>query len=321
LLQGLKEQGIAIIFISHRFKEIIRYCDRGTILRNGRLVKTLPLSGITEQELAEEMIGQELDSFYRHDDGRRSAPGEPVLEVECLSVGQRVTDVSFALRRGEIVGITGLLGAGQNELVRALFGAQEGVQGKVRRNGTPVAINSPAEAIRLGICLLTENRKQEGLVLDMNVKENMTLPSLSMFERGPMVISRDRESKAVERFIDRLNIVVRSARSKMRTLSGGNQQKTILGRWLLRDLDVLMFIEPTRGIDVGAKAEIYGDLERLAAEGKSIIVVSPELPEILGISDRIFVMYRGRLVGVYDQQDLTEESLLAAVQGGNAHDA
>jgi ribose transport system ATP-binding protein len=321
LLEGLKEQGIAIIFISHRFKEIIRYCDRGTILRNGRLVKTLPLSGITEQELAEEMIGQQLESFYRQEEGRRTVAGEPVLEVDCLSVGQRVTDVSFALRRGEIVGITGLLGAGQNELVRALFGAQEGVRGTMRRNGKPVAISSPAEAIRLGICLLTENRKQEGLVLDMNVMENMTLPSLSMFERGPMVISRDRESQAVERFIDRLNIVVRSARSKMRTLSGGNQQKTILGRWLLRDLEVLMFIEPTRGIDVGAKAEIYQDLERLAAEGKSIIVVSPELPEILGISDRVFVMYRGRLTGVYDRPDLTEESLLAAVQGGSAHDA
>ncbi len=325
LLQGLKSQGIAIIFISHRFKEIIRYCDRGTILRNGRLVKTLPLAGIREEELAEEMIGQQLESFYRQDVRAEPRPDTqetaPVLQVECLCAGRRVSDVSFALHAGEIVGITGLLGAGQNELVRALFGVQEGVTGTIRRDGRPVSIGSPAEAIALGICLLTENRKQEGLVLEMSVKENMTLPSLAMFERGPMVINQRREQRAAETFIDRLNIVVRSARSKMRTLSGGNQQKTILGRWLLRNLQVLMFIEPTRGIDVGAKAEIYQYLERLAGEGKSIIVVSPELPEILGISDRIFVMYRGRLSGIFDAQaDLSEEALLAAVQGGNAHD-
>jgi ABC-type sugar transport system ATPase subunit len=319
ILKGLKAHGIAIIFISHRFKEIIQHCDRGTILRNGKLVKTVELSGVTENELAEIMIGQQVESFFRHDGQGEPKAGDQVLEVSHLSVGQKVKDVSFALRRGEILGITGLLGAGQNELVRALFGIQENVTGTIRRNGQALAIRSPSDAIQHGICLLTENRKVEGLVLDMSVKENVTLPSLSMFRRAPVFIDNAGEERATDGFVRRLNIIVRSVRSKVRTLSGGNQQKTILARWLLRNLDILVFIEPTRGIDVGAKADIYQYLDRLAKEGKSIVVVSPELLEILGVSDRILVMYNGRLTNVFDKGTADEESLLSAVQGGSQH--
>jgi len=319
ILKGLKEQGIAIVFISHRFKEIIQHCDRGTILRNGSLVRTMDLQGVTEDELAEAMIGQHVESFYRHSAGAQPTQSDRVLEVQNLWVGRRVKDVSFALHRGEIVGITGLLGAGQNELVRALFGIEENVRGIIRRRGQAVTISAPADAIRLGICLLTENRKDEGLALDMSVKENMTLPSLSMFRRLALFIDNRREERAAEGFVQKLNIVVNSVRAKVRTLSGGNQQKTILARWLLRDLEILMFIEPTRGIDVGAKAEIYQNLDRLAKDGKCIVVVSPELPEILGISDRIFVMYNGRLTEVLGKAEASEETLLSAVQGGNSH--
>jgi ABC-type sugar transport system ATPase subunit len=180
-----------------------------------------------------------------------------------------------------------------------------------------VRIGSPAEAIAQGICLLTENRKEEGLFPDLSVKENMTLPSLGALRRG-VFLDNGRERAAVRRFVDALHIVVRSTAARVRTLSGGNQQKVILARWLMRDLEVLIFIEPTRGIDVGAKAEIYGDLVKLAQAGKGIIVVSTELPEILGLSDRILVMHDGRLTRVVARDAATEEGLLAAIQGGGA---
>jgi ribose transport system ATP-binding protein len=318
ILHGLKERGLAIVFISHRFQEIIAHCDRGTILRNGRLVQTIPLAGVSEDELAERMIGQQVGEFYRREVEPRLDSEETLLEVADLSVGDRVRDVSFSLRRGEIIGVTGLLGAGQNELARALFGIAPGVAGTIRRRGRVVRICSPAEAITQGICLLTEHRKQEGLFPDLSVKENMTLPSLAAFRRAGLFLDQWRERDAVRRFIAALNIVVRSAGSRVRTLSGGNQQKVILARWLLRDLEVLIFIEPTRGIDVGAKAEIYSDLVRLAGEGKGIIVVSTELPEILGLSDRILVMHGGRLTQIIGRAAATEEGLLATIQSGSA---
>lgn len=246
--------------------------------------------------------------------------GSVALEVKSLSVERKVRDVSFALRHGEIVGMTGLLGAGQNEVARALFGVQTGASGVIVRDGRPVIIGSPADAIAAGICLLTENRKHEGLIADMSVKENMTLPSLAKFRRGGIFVDHAREGQATRAFVDKLNIAVSSPAAQVRTLSGGNQQKTILARWLLRDLNVLIFIEPTRGIDVGAKAEIYHDLDRLARSGKAILIVSPELPEILGVSDRIFVMYGGCLTHTFERDDVDEEALLAAVQGGDAHD-
>ena len=244
---------------------------------------------------------------------------ETLLEVAGLSVGDRVRDVSFTLRRGEIVGVTGLLGADRTSWREPLRDAPGGA-GTIRRRGRPVRIGSPAEAIAQGICLLTEHRKQEGLFPDLSVKENMTLPSLTAFRRAGLFLDHWRERDAVRRFIAALDIVVRSTGSRVRTLSGGNQQKVILARWLMRDLEVLIFIEPTRGIDVGAKAEIYADLVKLAEEGKGIIVVSTELPEILGLSDRILVMRGGRLAQVINRAETTEEGLLAAIQGGGSDD-
>jgi ribose transport system ATP-binding protein len=321
LLKSLKQKGIAIIFVSHRFKEILQYCDRGTVLRNGKVVKTLDLDGVTEDQLAEMMIGQKLESFYYRDKHTSLERGEAVLEVKNLSIRSKVKNVNFVLYRGEIVGITGLLGAGQNELARALFGIQENVTGTIIRNGQEIKIRSPSEAIKHGICLLTENRKAEGLFLEMSVKENITLPSLvSRFLRPPFFINNSSEERAANEFIKRLNITAHSGRTRVRSISGGNQQKIILARWLLKNLDILIFIEPTRGIDVGTKAEIYQYLYRLAKDGKSIVVVSPELPEILGISSRIFVMYKGTLARVFDEPSLiSEEMLLAAIQGRNGN--
>jgi ABC-type sugar transport system ATPase subunit len=321
ILLRLRATGISIVFITHRLKEILQYCDRGTVLRNGKVVKTVEIAGVTEDVLIEMMIGQKVSSFYRSD-GHGGRAEQVALEVERLSVPSKVKDVSFQLRKGEIVGITGLLGAGQNELTRALFGVQEGVGGVIRRNGQPVRIGSPQDALEQGICLLTENRKEEGLILEMNVRENITLPSLRMFLRSaalPLLDNR-RETAAARELIDKIEIMVPSAGSKVRTLSGGNQQKTIVARWLLRDLDVLVFIEPTRGIDVGAKAEIYRLLSSLANEGKAIIVISTDHAEIMGISDRIFVMYKGQLTRILNKEDVSEELLLAEIQGRAYHE-
>ena len=321
ILHGLKQRGISIIFISHRFKEIIKNCDRGTILRNGALIRTMDLAGATEEELVETMIGQQIDSFYRRRTGEVTGDREVLLDVANLSVGRKVRGVNFTLHRGEIVGLTGLLGAGQNEVARSLFGVARGATGTIRRRGKPVTIGSPSQAINLGICLLTEDRKSEGLFMDMSVKENITLPSLPLFQQASLFISSGKEQRAAEEFIKKLNIVVSSSRSKVGTLSGGNQQKAILGRWLLRDLVILIFIEPTRGIDIGAKAEIYHYLDRLCKEGKSILVISPDPLEILGLADRILVMYNGRLSATLERQTATEEKLLSAIQGGVLHES
>lgn len=318
ILKRLKTQGIAIIYITHRFKEIIQNCDRGTILRNGKVVEILAIKDTNEGELVEIMIGREVESFYRQEsETAKLANREVVLSVEDLSVRGKLKKVSFDLHHGEIVGITGLLGAGQNELARALFGIQENVTGVIKRDGQPVTINSPRRAIELSICLLTENRKEEGLFLDMSVKDNIIMPSLHGFLPSKFVplLSSRLENQAAQKFIERVNVVLTSAAAKIRILSGGNQQKTILARWLLRDLEILVFIEPTRGIDVGAKAEIYRDLDELAQEGRGIIIVSPELNEILGMSDRILAMHEGQLVREFDRAEATEELLAAAIQG------
>jgi ribose transport system ATP-binding protein len=319
ILNRMREQGISIIFITHRLKEVISNCDRGTVIRNGKVVGTVSIKDISEKNLIEMMIGQKIESFYRSNSHGRNAKANVLLEVENLSVGKKVKGINFQLKRKEIVGITGLLGAGQNELARAIFGIQENVEGRIMRNGRVVAIDSPSDAISQGICLLTENRKEEGLILEMSVRDNITLPSLEMFRRSKFspFINNKREQQSAIEFIKKVNVVTRSPAAKMRTLSGGNQQKTIIARWLLCNLEILIFIEPTRGIDVGAKAEIYRLLGSLANQGKGIIVVSTDHVEIMGVSDRIFVMYKGQLIQQFNKADVTEDQLLTEIQGGS----
>lgn len=322
ILNRIRGKGVSIIFITHRLKEVLTYSDRGTILRNGQTIKSLEIDQVTEDDIIELMIGQELETFYRSTGQEDDHRGGTALEVNHLCVGKKIQDVSLSVSKGEIIGITGLLGAGQNELVRALFGIQEDSAGEIKRNGKAVRIRSPREAVDNGLCLMTENRKEEGLVLEMTVKENITLPSLPGFRRSKYLplIDNSKEQKSAQEFIDKVDIILRSSNSKMRTLSGGNQQKTIVARWLLRNLEVLLFIEPTRGIDVGAKADIYRLLSSLAAQGKAIIVVSTDHNEILGISDRIFVMYKGQIKRVFSRDEATEEMLLSEIQGGNVHE-
>ncbi len=314
LLHGLRERGIAIIYISHRFKEILEHCDRVTVLRNGRLVDTVDAHGMSENALIELTIGERVEAFFNAAHASHTT-GEISLEAENLSIGRAVRSVSFQLHRGEIVGLTGLLGAGQNELARALFGIQPEVSGLIRRGGQPVLITSPKAAIKLGIGLLTEHRKLEGLILEMSVKDNIALPSISRFLRGRLFINNAKERSAAQTLSDRLRVKTPSIQAEVNTLSGGNQQKVILAKWLLRDLDILIFIAPTQGIDVGAKAEIYQQLHELAQAGKTILVVSEDLIEALGVSDRIFVMYGGQITRVFARGEASEETLLSAIQG------
>lgn len=314
LLRGLRDQRIAIIYISHRFKEIINLCDRATVLRNGQTVGTVDISQTTEARLIELTIGEKVDTFFKHQSSVTSTR-TAVLEVERLSVGRAVRDVSFQLQTGEILGITGLLGAGQNELARALFGLTLETSGLFRRLGKPVSLHSPREAIQQGIGLLTEQRKTEGLVMTLDVGANMTLPSLSAFRRASLFIDARRSTQSAGSMMEQMRVKAPSIDTSVGTLSGGNQQKVILGKWLLRNLDILVFVSPTQGIDVGTKAEIYAHLTELARAGKAIIVVSEDLIEILGISDRIMVMYHGRLLQTLSRAEATEERLSSAIQG------
>jgi ribose transport system ATP-binding protein len=313
-LRGLRERGIGIIYISHRFKEILALCDRATVLRNGRVVAAQPLAGASEDDLIELTLGGAVEAVFQRDTQPHQS-GKVALEVRDLKVGRAVRGVSFALHRGEIVGMTGLLGAGQNEVARALFGIVPEMSGIILRDGKPVMIHSPAAAIRHGIGLLTEQRKTEGLIPARSIRENISLPSLARFGRALGVVEAGREGRAAAEMMTALNVKATSAATKVNTLSGGNQQKVILGRWLLRDPEVLMFISPTQGIDVGAKAEIYAALHRLAAGGKTILVVSEDHLEVLYVADRILVMHGGRLAREFARGEANEERLLSAIQG------
>jgi ribose transport system ATP-binding protein len=314
ILARLRETGITVIYISHRFREILDHCDHATVLRNGRVVRTFPLAGVSEHELIELTIGEKVEEFFHREDAAHGA-GEALVSVDDLRVGRAVNGVSLTLRAGEIVGLTGLLGAGQNELARALFGLMPEVSGTICVRGKPTLITSPRQAIRLGIGLLTEHRKTEGVVPEMSVKENITLPALDAFRRLGVFNRNADERREAERYSARLRVKTPSIDAQVNTLSGGNQQKVILGKWLLRDLDVLIFIAPTQGIDVGAKAEIYQQLRDLAAGGKAILVISEEMIEILGISDRIIALYKGQVAGEFARGEATEAAVTAAIQG------
>ena len=326
ILRRLRTQDIGIVYISHRFKEIVDLCDRATVLRNGKLVKTILLGAerhASESELVELTIGERIEKFFHGDVASAAANGGDqvtTLELHDFSVGRTVRDVSCEFYKGEVVTITGLLGAGQNELARALFGLLPETSGVVRVHGQPTLIASPRQAIRLGIGLLTDQRKAEGLVLEMNVRENLSLPSLRRFLNLGVFNSLRRETRAAQGMVNGLHVKTPSLDTKVNTLSGGNQQKIILGKWLLRDLDILLFISPTQGVDVGAKAEIYHQLLELARQGKTIIVVSEDLVEVLGISERVLVMYMGQLKHVFARHEVDEARLTLAVQGNIAHD-
>ena len=312
IVASLRKRGVAIVFISHRFIEVLAHADRVTILRNGRVVETREMPGVDEQYLIERMIGGAAANFYAGGRATIPAPRPVAVEIRDLTLASRVRATTLTVEAGTIVALTGLLGAGQNEVARILGGDMTADSGEIVRSGKAVG-TGPRAAIRAGICLLTEDRKAEGLFLGRSVSENLALPSLQALSHVG-IVDPGAERRAVAGAIAQFSIAA-TARSVTARLSGGNQQKTILARWLLRDLAVLVLIEPTRGIDVSAKAEIYRHLESLARLGKAIIVVSSDTLEVLGLADRVMVFVDGAVRAQYDRGEVSEEALNLAIQG------
>ena len=304
----LREAEVGVIYISHRLEEIFAVADRITVLRDGLTVETRPVAGIERAELIRLMVGREISSVFPKE---TIEIGAPVLDVQGLtSLASGVRDVSLTVRQGEILGIAGLVGSGRTELARTLFGLTPADAGSIRVNGVEVRISSPADAIRAGIAYVPEDRRQHGVVLDMSIAANTSLASLSaVSERG--LIDRGRERANAQEYVDRLRIKTPSVLADVGTLSGGNQQKVALARWLSTTPRLIILDEPTQGVDVGSKAEIHGLMQMLAARGLGIVMISSELPEILGMSDRIAVMHRGTVRGVLDRADATQPAILA----------
>jgi ABC-type sugar transport system ATPase subunit len=312
IIRDLKKQGLGIIYISHRLEEIFAIADRIMVLRDGEHVGTRAVGAVTRNQLIEMMVGRKLEQEFPR---RQVSLGEPRLVVEGLRRGHIVRDVSLTIRRGEVLGLTGLVGSGRTETARLIFGADRREAGSISLDSKPLAIRSPRDAIAVGIALLTEDRKAQGLVLAQSVRANFALPNLRSWSRFGWLNLR-REKAAMTRHVKDLRIRLASPEQPSATLSGGNQQKVVLAKWLQRDCEVVLFDEPTRGIDVGAKYEIYQLINALAAAGKAVLFISSELPEVLGMAHRILVMHEGRIVGeISDVGRATQADILRLAVG------
>ena len=312
LVEELKSQGIGIVYVSHRLEEVERLADRALVMRDGEMVGELERDELNRKRIIEMMVGRSMDAEFP--DEKRS-PGEVRLRAKNLTRGNKVKGISLEVRSGEIVALTGLVGAGRTETVRLLFGADARDFGDIELDGQKLNISSPRDAIEAGICLLTEDRKEHGLILGLSVKENFGLPNLKAFSNYGL-IDQKKELRDFTTYVDSISIKISDLNQLAGQLSGGNQQKVVLAKWLQKNAEILIFDEPTRGIDVGAKFEIYQWMNRLAEQGKAIIMISSELPEVLGISDRIMVLKDGKLMGeVANGREVTQEQLMALAIG------
>jgi ribose transport system ATP-binding protein len=308
IIRELKARGVGVVYISHKMDELKEISDRVTVLRDGEYISTVPTATTSMNTIIGMMVGRTLLDVPRP--AEQAAREEILLEIRKLNCGPLVRDVSFTLRRGEILGFAGLMGAGRTEVARAIFGADKAQSGEILVRGTRVAIKTPADAVALGIGYLSEDRKRFGLATGMDVESNIVMATLARHLAFGFFLRRQGIRATVESFIRLLNIRTPSATQEVRLLSGGNQQKIVVAKWLARDCDILFFDEPTRGIDVGAKAEIHKLLRSLADQGKAIVMISSELPEILGMSDRIIVMCEGRTTGDLPWRDATQERIM-----------
>jgi ribose transport system ATP-binding protein len=309
VVRQLRDEGVGIVYISHRMDELQQIADRVTVMRDGRTIATVAMADTSTAAIIQMMVGRALEDNVRAAPPDTSAR-EIVLEVRGLRRGAAIRDVSFSVRKGEILGFAGLMGAGRTEVARAVFGADPVDGGEIRVHGRPVRIRSPRDAVRNGIGYLSEDRKQFGLATAMDVQSNIAMTSLSRLLRAGMFIDSEAVAEAAAHHVRQLGIRTASLAQPVKLLSGGNQQKVVIAKWLLRDCDILFFDEPTRGIDVGAKAEIHKLIDALAAQGKAIVVISSELPEILRLSHRIVVMCEGRITGEQGALEATQESLM-----------
>ena len=307
VIAKLKESGVSILYISHKLEEIFEIADRITVFRDGNSIKTMASSEVDNQGLIEMMVGRKLSDMFPVNTRN---PGEVVLEVKGLTT-DKVTDINFVIRKGEIVGFSGLMGAGRSEMTLGLFGSDKRHTGAVFFNGKEIKKDSPVAAHLAGIGLVTENRKTDGLLPNLSVKKNMTIVSLNQFSKLSHIFPRQEAAETAKQ-VEKLSIRTPSINQLITKLSGGNQQKVLLARWLLKDnLRLLIIDEPTRGIDVGAKAEIYNLMDLLAKEGLAILMVSSELPEILGMCDRVYVMKNGKITGEFKRDEANESALLS----------
>ena len=305
-MRSLVKKGVGIIYISHKMSELEEICDRVTVMRDGQTVGTRVVKETSTDELIALMVGRELTNYYTRD---YQEPGDVILKCEHISDGKMAKDASFELRKGEIVGFAGLVGAGRSETMKAIFGLAPHMTGDVYVEGKKVSIKSPIDALKYGIALVPESRKEEGLYLVQSVKFNTTIEVLEQFISKLRVNSK-KEEEITQKYIDLMATKTPSQDQVIRNLSGGNQQKVMIGRWLATDPKILILDEPTRGVDVGAKAEIYSIMNELVKNGMSIIMISSELPEIINMSDRIYVMNDGRVTGCLDHESVTQEGIM-----------
>lgn len=310
IVQMLKSKGVTIIYISHRIAEVFQISDRVSVLRDGRFIKTVMTNDVDRDELIRLMVGREVSDTYPK---RDFAPGEVVLELRDVC-GNGVENVSFAVRSGEIFGLSGLVGAGRTETMRMIFGADPIDSGEVLLNGQPVHPKHPAEAVKLGIGLIPEDRKQQGLLLDLPIFTNISMATMRDISHFTVVNSRA-EKENVNRLVEAVTIKTPSIAQLVRNLSGGNQQKVVLAKWLAANCKVLIFDEPTRGIDVGARHEIYKLMNELCRQGIAIVMISSDMEEILGMSDRIMVLCEGHQAGILEREAFSQETILSLASG------
>lgn len=312
VIRKLREKGIAIVYISHRMDEIFEICDSITVLRDGKYVGHVETKDVTKDELITMMVGRKLEDQFPYKDVEKT---KVLLKVDNISLKDKIKNVSFQVKAGEILGIAGLMGAGRTELAKTIFGDYKKSDGEIYVDGEKVNINSPKDAIECGISYLSEDRKKEGLILGMSVRENMTISNLRSYEKGFKRINRKIEKEEVDKYIKKLSIKTPHQEQLMKNLSGGNQQKVIIAKWLMLSPKVLIIDEPTKGIDVGAKKEIYEVLNELKSAGKAVIMISSDMPELIGVSDRVIVMHEGKLTGELNRDELTQENIMKYAVG------
>jgi monosaccharide-transporting ATPase len=328
VIRRLKEEGVGVVYISHRFDELYSVCDRVTILRDGKLVGTRPLAGLERLDLVCLMLGKQRDELQRggatafgaHGEKAEAVAAEPLLRAENLTRGRKLEGVSLEAGKGEIVGMAGLLGSGRTETARALFGADAVDEGRVYLEGVPLKLAAPRDAIKAGFAFLSEDRKAEGIIPELSVRENLTLAALPALSRLG-VVSRAKQQELVERFMQRLRIKASSSEQKIRELSGGNQQKVLLARWLCKNPKFLILDEPTRGIDIGAKGEIQSLINELAADGLGVLMISSELEELVEGSSRVLVMRDGRCVAELRGAEVSQGKIIHAMAEGGGDEA
>lgn len=312
IIRDLRKDNVTVIYISHKLEEVMEISDRVSVMRDGKIISTNEAGELNRDRIVEHMVGRTVDQEYPK---RPTAPGsdaEVVLEVKGLTRKGVFENISFQLRKGEILGFAGLVGSGRTEIVRAIFGADKLGGGEVILNGQPVFLKNPGKAIRSGLALLTEDRKHQGLHLDMPLSKNVSCANLrTLTKRG--FLNRSAEKRVCEEYIQKLSIKTPSSEQKALNLSGGNQQKVVLAKWLFANSNIIILDEPTRGIDVGAKMEIYNLMNRLIEEGKSIIMISSELPELMAMSDRVIVVYEGRLKGTLTGDEIRAETIMQTI--------